>query len=454
MSGAFDVENYGDLLFPEIFREALRLRGLDIELVEFAPTNTKPRLTPSSRVVHALATLEEMHRIEPFDAVVIGGGALVHAEVLHQFLGDNAELQDYAIAETWIVTSVFCAEYDVPLLWNAPDVPYTFPIEISSIAKGLIEQSKYISVRNDTSLKNLGVLGLSSDKITVCPDTALALAKYLSITEDNLRTPLPEMAYFVVHINRFLSKDNIAELAGVLSVYAAENDLHAILLPLSNAHGDLGALRTLESQMLSPSSVWISESITEMAAVIRRAELYVGVSYHGAITALAHGVRAVCFNYMNYDKSADLFRSLDCQTRYAETIGELRTVMKSIDQMPLAPSKLATIIARVETHFDTLAEFIAGSADVEAPPVKSGVRSAVLANLILSNFDMSSRLRSIQIRFDFVSEKLQWLEENAEATALHLRSRMESIEAGAASSSQHFSAKIEWLEHELSSRRS
>lgn len=29
LSGTFDVENYGDLLFPEIFKRAMKKRGLD-----------------------------------------------------------------------------------------------------------------------------------------------------------------------------------------------------------------------------------------------------------------------------------------------------------------------------------------------------------------------------------------------------------------------------------------
>ena len=45
ISGTFNVENYGDLMFPVVFKKAVEKRGLDFELFLFSPERSCKKST-------------------------------------------------------------------------------------------------------------------------------------------------------------------------------------------------------------------------------------------------------------------------------------------------------------------------------------------------------------------------------------------------------------------------
>jgi hypothetical protein len=80
--GAFDVDNYGDRLFPLICKDQLTARLPNLELACHAPIG-KPALPPGSPPLHPLVPgdgpLDRERReyfARHFDAVLIGGGDL------------------------------------------------------------------------------------------------------------------------------------------------------------------------------------------------------------------------------------------------------------------------------------------------------------------------------------------------------------------------------------------
>jgi hypothetical protein len=81
--GAFDVDNYGDRLFPLICKDQLTARLPNLELACHAPIG-KPALPPGSPPLHPLVPgdgpLDRERReyfARHFDAVLIGGGDLL-----------------------------------------------------------------------------------------------------------------------------------------------------------------------------------------------------------------------------------------------------------------------------------------------------------------------------------------------------------------------------------------
>ena len=78
LAGTFDVENYGDLMFPAVFDMAMRERGLDFDLTLFSPSRKAPMALNKKRMIYSFRDFEELDRKLHFDALVIGGGALIH----------------------------------------------------------------------------------------------------------------------------------------------------------------------------------------------------------------------------------------------------------------------------------------------------------------------------------------------------------------------------------------
>lgn len=85
LCGVFDIPNYGDHLFPLVLREELSRRGYAGNVVLFSPFQAEESFVENSNV-HSLDDLERMHMEEPFSAIVVGGGEIIH---WHRF-GQNA----------------------------------------------------------------------------------------------------------------------------------------------------------------------------------------------------------------------------------------------------------------------------------------------------------------------------------------------------------------------------
>ena len=77
--GTFDVDNYGDCLFPLIVKHLLTKRLGEITLYPFSPTNRLPRIANYSRVYGYNELSKVLHA--PPDCFVIGGGELL--SILH-----------------------------------------------------------------------------------------------------------------------------------------------------------------------------------------------------------------------------------------------------------------------------------------------------------------------------------------------------------------------------------
>jgi len=122
ISGMFDMNNYGDLLFPLVARTRLADAGFDV--VAVSPTGGQadfPDALPTIDIGEMLSG-----SIAPA-GILIGGGYMIHANSL-AFLdhyGDPS-LGNWAGAGLWLGATLAAALRDIPIAWNAPGVPHPF----------------------------------------------------------------------------------------------------------------------------------------------------------------------------------------------------------------------------------------------------------------------------------------------------------------------------------------
>jgi len=122
LAGMFDMDNYGDLLFPLMAAQRLGELGYGVQPV--APTSHCARFSDALAPIH----ISDMMTGEITAAgVVIGGGYIIHTSSM-DFLDHYHDLEagGWSGAGLWLGATLAAALRDVPVAWNAPGVPHPF----------------------------------------------------------------------------------------------------------------------------------------------------------------------------------------------------------------------------------------------------------------------------------------------------------------------------------------
>ncbi|MCB4768489.1 polysaccharide pyruvyl transferase family protein [Ancylobacter sp. Lp-2] len=296
LTGTFDVRNYGDLLFPLL--AAQRLAPFGIEVTACSPSGVA---TGWADTMPPLPVSALMQPPFPLKGILVGGGNIVHARdsrLTDYKLGD---LSSWAYAALWLGASIAGAVHNVPVAWNAPGVPNPLPDRLRDhvLIQQLAEAADYVAVRDAASRANLG---RAAPLARIVPDTAAALAAlwprrsleadFAALVE---RKAMPREARFMtVHVKARSVTTSLPQLATEIEAFAAARGLVPILLALAPCHDDDATARHLGRFMTGPRIVADdTRGLREIAGAIAHAELHLGSSMHGYVTAAAYDVPSV-----------------------------------------------------------------------------------------------------------------------------------------------------------------
>ncbi len=236
LTGTFDVLNYGDLLFPLIAAHRLAPHG--IEIIPVSPTAQRP---PWQDAAAPLGVRDMLAGAASADAVLIGGGYIVHT----QSLGFLEEYQADGVGETagaqlWLGATLAACLHDVPVAWNAPGVLGPFSAAIrDSVVAGALAAADYVSVRDEGSAEFLGDADGAS--VQIVPDTVVDLARMwpkATLASDaavlRQRKSVPDDARLLaLHIRRrSLGELDHAALAARIDAFAREHALLPLLISI------------------------------------------------------------------------------------------------------------------------------------------------------------------------------------------------------------------------------
>ncbi len=391
--GTFDVENYGDLLFPLVLER--RLAGRGHALVHVSPRGGEPVWGDCVATIPTQAA----DRLD-FEGAIVGGGHLIHAQP-----SDVAAYRDsaggglFAYADLWLGATLRAAALRVPIVWNAPGVPGTLPAETAALLRWAAGEAAYLAVRDETSRGFLEQAGCTGE-IAVVLDTAIEVARLWSPAEldaawvDAFRSravPVPARA-FAVHFNgRFLA-DGIAATAARLDALARSAQALPILLALGPCHGDAELAREIASAMTGPHClVDAPRSLRELAACLRGALAYAGSSLHGAVTARAFARPAIVVAREAEGGHAKFSRFLEAHaqlvdseggstSRHLSTWAEAWPALEALlaagapPAAPPRPGVEARLEAALDRHWQRLIDALEGR-PAEGRPTRSADRS-------------------------------------------------------------------------------
>nr|WP_238349506.1 polysaccharide pyruvyl transferase family protein [Pseudomonas sp. SWRI179] len=288
--GTFDVENYGDLLFPIIAEAELTRRLGSVNLHRFSyHGKTRPQWP------YAVTSLTELpHVAASLDGVLIGGGFLIRFDkvVAHGYGPTTADI--HHPTGYWLTPALIALQHAVPVMWNAPGMHCNdIPDWARPLLKMTLEQSQYVRVRDALSRDSLATLTQQAE-IEVLPDTAFGLPRLIDEQQPSAEfIGLREQAgltgpYIVIHaihvVESFIKlfEDHAEAFQGY----------QFLVVPIGPVLGDDPSVIAGRLPGAVTLSFWPEPLL--MAEILSQAQAVIGHSYHLAITALAFGVPVFC----------------------------------------------------------------------------------------------------------------------------------------------------------------
>lgn len=305
--GTFDVENYGDLLFPLVLER--RLRDVCEEFVHVSPAGGAP--AGWGECAPTVGFDEFLREDTGVEGVVVGGGQILRASPTPLGIYDTGGVSPFvAYPALWLGAAHTAARAGLPLCWNAPGVPSPFDPAAARYMGWTGSVTDYASVRDHESRRLLEEAGIPSG-MPVVPDTAVEVSKLWTegeistAYEDAFRrrgkkVPARTAAF---HVNARLAGEEAESIAARIDRMGRRIGASPILLAIGPSHGDVETQRLVAAKMRSePLVVDRPESLREIAACVGRSEVYVGSSLHGMITACSFGRRCVLISARNDHK--------------------------------------------------------------------------------------------------------------------------------------------------------
>jgi polysaccharide pyruvyl transferase WcaK-like protein len=371
--GTFDVDNYGDHLFPRVADHELRRRLPGVVVEPYSPYGRlHPTRLDDGRPAAPLGpwSPERARQLAAaHDLVVVGGGELMHlndpmlAPVYDTTPDELAEMAP----SRWFVEGLGPElEAGCPVVWHGVGVPWAPGEEAAGRLRAALAGRPYVTVRDRHSADRLAGAGVERP-IEVVPDSALLMDRIMPVEVlrgrlEALRAaggyPPGGAPVLVVQGCDLLVPHVGAVAAAVTHWRAARPDGEVVVVETGRCRGD-GLFAEALLGALAPLLLWrLPEAVTveDLAAAIAGGDLFLGSSLHGAITALVYGRPFVLLKLFDEPK-LDGFGDVTGLGRYVlHSAGEIPAALDAAMACDaVSPALLASLQGRIDAHFDRLA---------------------------------------------------------------------------------------------------
>ncbi len=365
--GAFDFENFGDLLFTDVLETQLKKRIPIEEILYFAPKKCK---MPNRNIeINSVIELEETVKSRQIDAIIVGGGDLIHLHMFKTYMPHiSQEWVQYEVLYMWVIPCIIAQKYKIPLLWNAPGVPLKFKEEEKKIVSYLLDSVDYISVRDNES-KNELEKAFPSGVIHVVPDTVLCIRDLLPKEKleelfEKLQFPFSKKKYVFFQCKMPETDSNYEECINALRKIKQQTGWEILLQPIGYSVGDEDVLKEFERR-ISGEFLYSPRHYDqyEILALIANAAMYIGTSLHGYITANSFGTKSIIVNICNYNKIVGFNELIDNRSSIVDTMVRIFEAFSKLENT--SEIIVQQRIDEISLHFDKLAESIKCSRKVD-----------------------------------------------------------------------------------------
>lgn len=384
--GTFDLENFGDMLFPRIARMELSRRVPRLELRAWSPIGYvgRNRFEGAGEPAESLGTWGEERLDElalELDVLVIGGGEIVHDRdwELAPHYGLAPEEMTRRQTHRFFVEGLGKHEVDVPTAWHAVGIPHDPDREMAARLCGALAHRAYVSVRDEGSRERLVTAGVDRE-VLVVPDSAFLIDRLLppDTLEDRVRRLREAGVYppgeaLVLQGNRSLvaQVDAVAEQVARL---CRERDLVPVLVETGPIHGDGAFADAIAERLPDALRLPAGAGVEDLVAAIAWSTGFVGSSLHGNIVAAAYDRPGLMLNLAGQAKLEGAGRVLGAPERVLSDPDELAGAFGRVWERGSIAARIDDLRRRVDEHFDRLGE-LATSIEVDGgrgAPVMEG----------------------------------------------------------------------------------
>jgi polysaccharide pyruvyl transferase WcaK-like protein len=390
--GTFDLENYGDMVFPLIIRHELYRRLPGAEIRAFSPLGTVvPNRFHDGAPVEGLGPWSSQRGAElagELDCVLVGGGAIIHERdrvfAPHYGLAEE-EILDWAPTRFFIESLGPDLERECPVAWNAVGIPFDLDPDRAPRYRDALNARAYLSVRDRPSEQRLRAIGVQN-RIHVVPDPAFLLPRVLpgQILDGRLGRlrergwyPADGAPTIVIQGNGVNVADAPALADALARLRGTYPELAVVAVATGPIHGDEAFADALSDALDWPLYRPVRPDIADVAAAIRGAMAFAGVSLHGNITAFAYGRAPLVFGWHGQTKLrgfASTIRDPHCYLEHPEDLD--RALTRIVASRGGVPPR-NRIERRIDEHFDRLAALCAAAAGRRRPARRARSRRRV-----------------------------------------------------------------------------
>lgn len=345
--GTFDVENYGDLLYPIILRHVLRQRTKALQLSHYSPLAIE---APHEAGFETQSLTSLFHSSDEPRTIIIGGGDLLRTDwdviASHYHQQSRGSLRRLRNSLGTLNAADYLVRRRVmrldPINFFAPrfrsrwmnypgagpflidsnslppksfisyvscGVPHEFtPLERDDV-KRVLDQARFIYLRDGQSAEKLRRAGVKS-KVHVAPDLAMTLSDQFDREELVCRGYETLSRLGIDKGQRFLCFQcqpypgfDDDEIIRQCRQYQERKSAPVVLLPIGFTHRDNEYLKNLALRSGGTLKYVNVHSIRDIMAIIASSDVFVGTSLHGNITALSFGIPHL-FGPLPVDKAA------------------------------------------------------------------------------------------------------------------------------------------------------
>ena len=371
--GTFDVDNYGDHLFPRVAASELGRRGVAVEA--FAPFGRRhPTPLDDGWAAEPLGPWSPERARElaaAYHLVVIGGGELIHLNdpLLAPVYDSTPDELRRMAPSRWFVEGLGPKlEARCPVVWHGVGVPWIGDDEAAARLRAALAGRPYVTVRDRYSAQRLSDAGVDRP-IEVVPDSALLIDRImpsaaLSGRLDRLRAAggyPPPGAMPVLLQGCDLLLPHLDEVVTAVERWRVgqRDGGELVALETGRCRGD-GLFADAVQRCLPNRRVWRlprGASVEDLAAALAGG-MFVGSSLHGAITALAYGRPFVLLNLYGEAKLDGFGDLTGLGGRVVHRADEIPVALEAAVGDPAPAGLLESLQRRLDRHFDRLAELV------------------------------------------------------------------------------------------------
>lgn len=331
--GTFDVGNYGDLLYPIVFRRALAARDTRLAPHVYSPLAGE---APLGAGFETRAARELFARAE-FQRLVVGGGDILRTDretlaahyvaetrgepfKLLRAIGARGALGDLALRRlaAWRAERLSARAFSRRRLsYSRPGpflidpaqlrgggavcylscgVPHDFADADRAEVARVFERARFIYLRDEQSAEKLRRCGFGGE-LRVAPDLVVLLGGQLEREAEaakgrallqrlGIETGVPVLCFQSKPYPGF----DAEEIARRLARYRQRTRAEVVLLPLGRCHGDEEFLHLVMKASGGAFKYADARTVSDAVSIIAACDLFVGTSLHGAVTAFSFGL--------------------------------------------------------------------------------------------------------------------------------------------------------------------